>query len=329
MGEITDEDPTTEEEESAPADDDNSKQEEDVAVNVPGEEEELVTTSFPDIMKILPEVIDEAINDLFDGATTDSDEDEDEGITADPVVITVDAEATTAADEVATIGPIQPLEDPSLSDSEATTVSVQEFTEETPADPESRDQGAPLAEDDATEETSPEKLPRLDDSNEITTSQPEMTTVAASDGETGDKSTTSKPSSETDPDPVEGDEAMTELDGGLVTVTPGTDSQTSVLPEDSDVDAPEVTTLSPTAVTVLSIEETDEGVTIVTTMRPIEYTTTTVRPADDVEVTTAGSQDAVGTTQVAESDTTTPAANTDAEDQTQRSEVTTATTVSE
>merc|ERR1712061_126751 len=327
--EITDEDPTTEEEESsAPTDDDTSEQEEDVAVDVSGEEEEVVTTSFPDIMKILPEVIDEAINDLFDGATTDSDEDEDEGITADPVVITVDAEATTEAGEVPTIGPIQPLEDPSLSDSDATTVSVQEFTEETPADPESRDQGAPLAEDDATEETSPEKLPRLDDSNEITTSQPEMTTVAAS--ETGDKSTTSQPSSETDPDPVEGDEAMTELDGGLVTVTPGTDSQTSVLPEDSDVDAPEVTTLSPTAVTVLSIEETDEGVTIVTTMRPIEDTTTTVRPADDVEVTTTGSQDAVGTTLDAESDTTTPAANTDAEDQTtQRSEVTTATTVSE
>merc|ERR1712061_16024 len=100
--------------------------------------------------------------------------------------------------------------------------------------------------------------------------------------------TTSQPISETDPDPVEGDEAMTELDGGLVTVTPGTDSQTSVLPEDSDVDAPEVTTISPTAVTVLSIEETDEGVTIVTTMRPIEDTTTTVRPADDVEVTTLG-----------------------------------------
>merc|ERR1712061_495386 len=325
--EITDEDPTTEEEESSAPADDNSKQEEDVAVNVPGEEEELVTTSFPDIMKILPEVIDEAINDLFDGATTDSDEDEDEGITADPVVITVDAEATTEAGEVDTVGPIQPLEDPSLSDSEATTVSVQEFTEETPADPESRDQGAPLAEDDATEETSPEKLPRLDASNEITTSQPEMTTVAAS--ETGDKSTTSQPSSETDPDPVEGDEAMTELDGGLVTVTPGTDSQTSVLPEDSDVDAPEVTTLSPTAVTVLSIEETDEGVTIVTTIRPIEDTIATVRPADDVEVTTTGSQDAVGTTLDAESDTTTPAANTDAEDQTQRSEVTTATTVSE
>merc|ERR1719361_913080 len=190
-------------------------------------------------MKILPEVIDEAINDLFDGATTDSvDTEDDEGITADPIVITVEAETTTEAADVifSTIGPIQPLEDPSLSDegedSEATTVSIQEFTPETSADPESRDQeaaatDAPLADDATTsEETSPEKMPRLYASNEITTEggQPEMTTVA-SDGETGveDKATTTRPSSETGTEsaPMEGDEAITELDGGLVTVTPG------------------------------------------------------------------------------------------------------------
>merc|ERR1719376_567827 len=225
-----------------------------------------------------------------------------------------------------TIGPIQPLEDPSLSeegeDAEVTTVSIQEFTEETPADPESRDQeasatDAPLPDDATTskEDASPEKMPRLDASNEITTTeggQPEMTTVAASeDGETEDKSTTSQPSSETgtEPAPMEGDEAITELDGGLVTVTPGTDSDdTSVSSNDVDEDAPkdEVTTVSPTTVTVLSIEETDEGVTIVTTMRPIEVTITTSKPADDVEETT-GSQDVDGTTLNAGSDTTTQA----------------------
>jgi len=357
----TDEEATTEEEirpieSSTPADDDDTSEQgdEDVAIESSGEdEEELGTTSFPDIMKILPEVIDEAINDLFDGATTDSDDTEGEDITADPVVITVDDETTTEADDVtfSTTGPIQPLEDPSLSedveDAEATTVSIQEFTEETPADPESRDQeaaatDAPLADDATTskEEASPEKMPRLDASNEITTTeggQPEMTTVAASDGETEDKSTTTQPSSETEtePAPMEGDEAITELDGGLVTVTPGTDSEdTSVSSEDVDVDAPkdEVTTVSPTTVTVLSIEETDEGVTIVTTMRPAEDTITTAKPADDAEETT-GSQDIDGTTLKAGSDTTTQATGIDADDAedqtTQKSEVTTVMTDSE
>merc|ERR1711971_847613 len=179
----TDEEATTEEEirpteSSTPADDDDtSEQGEDNAIEASGEEEELGTTSFPDIMKILPEVIDEAINDLFDGATTDSADTEDEDISADPVVITVDAETTTEADDVifSTIGPIQPLEAPSLSeegeDAEATTVSIQEFTEATPADPESRDQeaaaatDAPLPDDATTskEEASPEKMPRLDE----------------------------------------------------------------------------------------------------------------------------------------------------------------------
>merc|ERR1711971_1482028 len=355
----TDEEATTEEEirpteSSTPADDDDtSEQGEDNAIEASGEEEELGTTSFPDIMKILPEVIDEAINDLFDGATTDSADTEDEDITADPVVITVDAETTTEADDVtfSTIGPIQPLEDPSLSeegeDAEATTVSIQEFTEATPADPESRDQeaaatDAPLADDATTskDDASPEKMPRLDASNEITTEggQPEMTTVAASeDGETEDKSTTTQPSSETgtEPAPMEGDEAITELDGGLVTVTPGTDSEdTSVSSDDVDVDAPkdEVTTVSPTTVTVLSIEETDEGVTIVTTMRPIEGTITTAKPADDVEETT-GSQDIEGTTLKTGSDITTQATGIDGDDAenqtTQKSEVTTAMTDSE
>merc|ERR1711974_361069 len=183
-------------------------------------------------------------------------------------------------------------------------------------------------------------MPRLDASNEITTEggQPEMTTVA-SDGETGveDKATTTQPSSETGTEsaPMEGDEAITELDGGLVTVTPGTTSdETSVSSDDADVDAPkdEVTTVSPTSVTVLSIEETDEGVTIVTTMLPAEGEITTAKPADNVEDTT-GSQDVVGTTLMTGSDTTTQATNIDediAEDQTtQKSEVTTVMTDSE
>merc|ERR1719376_2015063 len=190
------------------------------------------------------------------------------------------------------------------------------------------------------EDASPEKMPRLDASNEITTTeggQPEMTTMAASDGETEDKSPTTQPSSETgtEPAPMEGDEAITELDGGLVTVTPGTDSDdTSVSSEDVDLDAleDEVTTVSPTTVTVLSIEETDEGVTIVTTMRPIEGTITTSKPADDVEETT-GSQDVDGTTLNAGSDTTTQAIGIDEDDTedqtTQKSEVTTVMTDSE
>merc|ERR1711962_967786 len=248
----TDEEATTEEEEirpiesSTPADDDTSEQDEEdeedeedevdeeedmnveeVTVDASGEDEG--TTSFPDIMKILPEVIDEAINDLFDGATTESSETEDEdeeNIIADPVVITVDADTTTEAADVifSTVGPIEPLEDPSLSDedSEATTVSIEEFTEESPADPESRDQeaaatDAPLVDEEATrsEEAGPEKMPRLDDSNE----QPEMTTMA-SEGDTEDKATTTQASSEPKGAPVEGDNVVTELDGGLVAVTP-------------------------------------------------------------------------------------------------------------
>merc|ERR1719346_645640 len=265
----TEEEATTEEEEirpiesSTPADDDTSEQDEqeeqdeqdeedekdeedededmdieEVTVDASGEDE--ATTSFPDIMKILPEVIDEAINDLFDGATTESSETEDddeENIIADPVVITVDADTTTEAADVvfSTLGPIEPLEDPSLSDedSEATTVSIQEFTEESPADPESRDQeaaatDAPLVDEEATtsEEAGPEKMPRLDDSNE----QPEMTTMA-SEGETEDKATTTQASSETKAAPVEGDNnIVTELDGGLVTVTPGTVSEETSVP---------------------------------------------------------------------------------------------------
>merc|ERR1719376_1169574 len=190
------------------------------------------------------------------------------------------------------------------------------------------------------EDASPEKMPRLDASNEITTTeggQPEMTTVAASDGETEDKATTTQPSSETgtEPAPMEGDEAITELDGALVTVTPGTDSEdTSVSSDDVDVDAPkdEVTTVSPTTVTILSIEETDEGVTIVTTMSPAEGTITTAKPADDVKETT-GSQDVDGTTLNAGSDTTTQATGIDGDDAkdqtTQKSEVTTVMTDSE
>jgi len=162
----------------------------------------------------------------------------------------------------------------------------------------------------------------------------------ASDGEIGaeDKETTTQPSSETgtEPAPMEGDEgSITELDGGLVTVTPGaTSDETSVSSDDADVDAPkdEVTTVSPTSVTVLSIEETDEGVTIVTTMLPAEGEITTAKPADNVEDTT-GSQDVVGTTLIPGSDTTTQATKIDgdiAEDQTtQKSEVTTVMTDSE
>merc|ERR1719277_2670327 len=216
---------------------------EEVAADASGEDEG--TTSFPDIMKILPEVIDEAINDLFDGATTESSETEDEeDIIADPVVITVDADTTTEAADVvfSTLGPIEPLEDPSLSDedSEATTVSIQEFTEESPADPESRDQeaaatDAPLVDEEGmtSEEAGPEKMPRLDDSNE----QPEMTTMA-SEGETEDKATTTQGSSDSKAAPVAGDNVVTELDGGLVTVTPGAVSEeTSVLSEDVDLPA--------------------------------------------------------------------------------------------
>merc|ERR1711963_1035284 len=246
------------------------------------------TTSFPDIMKILPEVIDEAINDLFDGATTESSETEDddeENIIADPVVITVDADTTTEPADVvfSTVGPIEPLEDPSLSDedSEATTVSIEEFTEESPADPESRDQeaagtDAPLVDEEGTtsEEAGPEKMPRLDDSNE----QPELTTMA-SEGETEDKATTTQGSSETKAAPVEGDNVVTELDGGLVTVTPGAVSEeTSASSEDVDLAGDEVTTGAPITTTILSIEESDEGVTIVTTMMPMESMTTTARP---------------------------------------------------
>merc|ERR1719295_2025559 len=182
-------------------------------------------------------------------------------------------------------------------------------------------------------------MPRLDASNEITTEggQPEMTTVA-SVGETGaeDKATTTQSSSETrtEPAPMEGDEAVTELDGGLVTVTPGTTSdETSVSSDDVDVDAPqEVTTVPPTSVTVLSIEETDEGVTIVTTMLPAQGEITTAKPADNVEDAT-GSQDEVGTTLKTASDTTTQATYIDgdnAEDQTtQKSEITTSMTDTE
>merc|ERR1711963_778336 len=300
------------------------------------------TTSFPDIMKILPEVIDEAINDLFDGATTESSETEDddeENIIADPVVITVDADTTTEPADVvfSTLGPIEPLEDPSLSDedSEATTVSIQEFTEESPADPESRDQeaaatDAPLVDEEATtsEEAGPEKMPRLDDSNE----QPEMTTMA-SEGETEDKATTTQSSSETKGAPVEGDDVVTELDGGLVTVTPGTVSEeTSVSSEDVDLAADEVTTVAPITTTILSIEETDDGVTIVTTMMPMESMTTTARPEDDKEDTTRA-QDEVATTVRAESDTTTPAIDVDGETvedlTTPKTEVTTVVTDSE
>merc|ERR1711902_102751 len=280
--------------------------------------------SFPDIMKILPEVIDEAINDLFDGATTESSETEDEDeedIIADPVVTTVDADTTTEPDDVvfSTVGPIEPLEDPSLSDgdSEATTVSIEEFTEESPADPESRDQeaaatDAPLVDGEGTtsEEAGPEKMPRLDDSNE----QPEMTTMA-SEGETEDKATTTQASSETKGAPVEGDDVVTELDGGLVTVTPGTDSEeTSVSSEDVDLAAPgdEVTTSAPITTTILSIEETDEGVTIVTTMMPMESMTTNARSEEDKEDTTRA-EDEAATTLRAESDTTTPAIDVDGE----------------
>merc|ERR1712013_965499 len=290
--------------------------------------------------KILPEVIDEAINDLFDGATTESSETEDEeDIIADPVVITVDADTTTEAAEVvfSTLGPIEPLEDPSLSDgdSEATTVSIEEFTEESPADPESRDQeaaatDAPLVDEEGTtsEEAGPEKMPRLDHSNE----QPETTTMA-SEGETEDKATTTQASSETKAAPVEGDDVLTELDGGLVTVTPGADSEeTSVSSEDVDLATDEVTTVAPITTTILSIEETDEGVTIVTTMMPMESMTTTARPEEDKEDTTRA-QDEAATTVRAGSDTTTPAIDVDGETvedpTTPKTEVTTVMTDSE
>lgn len=352
----TEEEATTEEEEirpiesSTPADDDTSEQDEEdkedkeddmdieeVTVDASGEGEG--TTSFPDIMKILPEVIDEAINDLFDGATTETSETEDEeDIIADPVVITVDADTTTEAADVvfSTLGPIEPLEDPSLSDedSEATTVSIQE----SPADPESRDQeaaatDAPLVDEEATtsEEAGPEKMPRLDDSNE----QPEMTTMA-SEGETEDKATTTQASSETKGAPVAGDNVVTELDGGLVTVTPGAVSEeTSVLfEEDVDLAArgDEVTTGAPITTTILSIEETDEGVTIVTTMMPMESMTTTARPEDDMEDTTRAEDEAAITVR-AESDTTTPEIDVDGETDedltTPKTEVTTVMTDSE
>merc|ERR1711902_483411 len=161
-----------------------------------------------------------------------------------------------------------------------------------------------------SEEAGPEKMPRLDDSNE----QPEMTTMA-SEGETEDKATTTQASSETKAAPVEGDNFVTELDGGLVTVTPGAVSEeTSVLSEDVDLAAPgdEVTTVAPITTTILSIEESDEGVTIVTTMMPMESMTTTARPEDDKEDTTRA-EDEAATTVRAESDTTTPAIDVDGE----------------
>merc|ERR1711902_126381 len=161
-----------------------------------------------------------------------------------------------------------------------------------------------------SEEAGPEKMPRLDDSNE----QPEMTTMA-SEGETEDKATTTQASSETKAAPVEGDNFVTELDGGLVTVTPGADSEeTSVSSEDVDLAATgdEVTTSAPITTTILSIEETDEGVTIVTTMMPMESMTTNARSEDDMEDTTRA-EDEAATTVRAESDTTTPAIDVDGE----------------
>merc|ERR1711902_434746 len=181
-----------------------------------------------------------------------------------------------------------------------------------------------------SEEAGPEKMPRLDDSNE----QPEMTTMA-SEGETEDKATTTQASSETKAAPVEGDNFLTELDGGLVTVTPGTFSEeTSVLSEDVDLPAPgdEVTTVAPITTTILSIEETDEEVTIVTTMMPMESMTTTARPEDDMEDTTRAEDEAAITVR-ADSDTTTPAIDVDGETvedlTTPKTEVTTVMTVSE
>merc|ERR1719410_1184865 len=173
-------------------------------------------------------------------------------------------------------------------------------------------------------------MPRLDDSNE----QPEMTTMA-SEGETEDKATATEASSETKEAPVEGDNVVTELDGGLVTVTPGADSEeTSVSSEDVDLAAPgdEVTTSAPITTTILSIEETDEGVTIVTTMMPMESMTTTARPEDDREDITRA-EDEAATTVRADSDTTTPAIDVDGETDedltTPKTEVTTVMTDSE
>jgi len=134
---------------------------------------------------------------------------------------------------------------------------------------------------------------------------------------------------------VAGDNVVTELDGGLVTVTPGAVSEeTSVSSEDVDLPAPgdEVTTVAPITTTILSIEETDEEVTIVTTMMPMESMTTTARPEDDMEDTTRA-EDEAATTVRAESDTTTPAIDVDGETvedlTTPKTEVTTVMTDSE
>ena len=102
-------------------------------------ETDCATTSLPDILKMVPDIIDGVINTLFDGATTEADHDDDaKGVTADHVVITTEKkiEATTVAGDVefSTIGEIRSLEDPTLAKeknvetAKATTISQEDST---------------------------------------------------------------------------------------------------------------------------------------------------------------------------------------------------------
>jgi len=319
--EKTDEDTTTEQEiqpteSSMPIGSDTSEPS-NTTVPVPG------TTSLPDIMKSIPEIIDEAINDLFGGVTAGPEETEG-AITADPIVITVEeAEATTTAPgiEFATDGPIAPLDDPNQTGdeetlAEGTTVSIEEFTAMTPEDPEILDQeaeaktDAPVTDDATTPKVQPEKMPRIDASNE---GQVPATTVTP-DGETGGEDDEAGPVTA---QPTGDAETTTKQDDTKVQT--GTTSETTTMtavPEDSEVetneddtegstsDETEVTTFAPT---VVSIEETEDGITIVTTIQPDSViTVTTVRPGDATTIAgpTVPAQEGETTTKVAESDST-------------------------
>ena len=81
------------------------------------------TTSLPDILKMVPDIIDGVINTLFDGATTETALEKDkDGVTTDSTVITNDEnnETTTVAGNVefSTLNEIRPLEDPTIAEEE-------------------------------------------------------------------------------------------------------------------------------------------------------------------------------------------------------------------
>ena len=81
------------------------------------------TTSLPDILKMVPDIIDGVINTLFDGATTETALEKDkDGVTTDSTVITNEEnnETTTVAGNVefSTLNEIRPLEDPTIAEEE-------------------------------------------------------------------------------------------------------------------------------------------------------------------------------------------------------------------